>query len=87
MNPVNIVCHPDGSPYTEKEFEAEMERKRAYKEYKEAQNYTHYSDSKNRERTADALESIADSLESIAADAERIADMLALFGQKGGKQD
>lgn len=76
MSQVNIVCHPDGSPYTEKEFEAEMERKRAYKEYKEAKNYTHYSDSKNRERTADALESIADSLESIAGDLERLADFI-----------
>ena len=33
------------------------------------------------------LERIADSLESLAADAERIADMLALFGQKGAQND
>lgn len=72
MNTVNYLCHTDGSPYTEREMKLDAERATQ----RAAQNYTHYSDSKNRERTADALESIADSLESIAGDVERLADFI-----------
>lgn len=79
--------HPDGTPYTEEEVREANQREMQREINRRERNATCYTVDKNRERTADALESIADSLESIAADAERIADMLALFGQKGAQND
>lgn len=72
----SCITNADGSPITEEQRELLKEQEKL----KKMRNLTEYSHEKNIER-------IADSLESIAADAERIADMLALFGQKGAQND
>ena len=79
---VKGICHADGTPITLQEWDAEMKREREYMERKAAMNYTLYTEQKNHERTADALERIADALEELAANSTRLVDFM-LTHQKG----
>ncbi len=68
--------HPDGTPMTDAEVEA-VERARAENERQaRIRNQCYYTEQKNQERQADALELIAESLESIAGDLERLTDFI-----------